>query len=325
MYARKNSILITCIAGAMLAAVLAAADLSTGDMHFSIFSPGDTGAAVLLRLRIPRIITAILAGASLALSGLQMQSVFRNPLTDPHIMGISSGASLGAATAIIVSSGAAAAVTTAGTVFSALAGAGISAAIVIAVSRRVSSSSTLLIFGVMLGFIFSAVTSVLAFSASEHSLKMFYNWSSGSFSANTYIGVACMGTALLTGALCAVINNRGLDIILFGDDYATLCGADSRRIRAMAMASCCLMTGMATAFCGPLGFVGIVSPHIARWITGSSVHRRVIPATVITGIVISLCADIITQLSHAAVPVGSAMAFIGIPVIIFILFRGKDA
>jgi len=325
MSAHRNTSLFTCAAGFALIAVLALADLSTGDMHFSIFRPDATGAAVLLKLRLPRIITAIFAGASLALSGLQMQSVFRNPLTDPHIMGISSGASLGAATALIASAGAGAAVTTASTVVSALIGAAASAAIVIAVSRKVGSSSTLLIFGVMMGFIFSAVTSVLAFSASEHSLKLFYNWSSGSFSANTYIGVACMGAALLIGAAGAVLNSKGLDIILFGDEYAALCGADARRIRVRAMVSCCLMTGMATAFCGPLGFVGIVSPHIARWVIGSSVHRRIIPASIITGIVISLCADIITQLSQAAVPVGSAMAFIGIPVILFILFRGKDA
>ena len=325
MYGRRNIRLFKTAAGLALIAFLALADLSIGDMQVNLLRPGDTGAAVLIRLRIPRIITAILAGASLALSGLQMQSVFRNPLTDPHIMGISSGASLGAATAIIASAGAAAAVAAASTVIAALVGAAASAAIVIGVSRKVSSSSTLLIFGVMLGFIFSAVTSVLAFSASEHSLKLFYNWSSGSFSANTYTGAACMGAALLIGVLTASWNARGLDIILFGDEYAMLCGADARRIRAFAMVSCCLMTGMATAFCGPLGFVGIVSPHIARWVIGSSVHRRIIPAGMITGIAISLCADIITQASHASVPVGSAMAFIGIPVIIFILFRGKDA
>ena len=177
----------------------------------------------------------------------------------------------------------------------------------------------------MLGFIFSAATSVMTFSASEHSLKMFYNWTSGSFSANTYTGVACMGAALAIGATIAALNAKGLDIVLFGDDYAMLCGADARKVRALAMVSCCLMTGMATAFCGPLGFVGIVSPHIARWVIGSSVHRRIIPASVITGVAVSLCADIITQSSHAAVPVGSAMAFIGIPVILFILFRGEDA
>ena len=142
MYARRNTRMATSIAGMALIAMLAMADLSIGDMHFSILSPGDIGAAVLLKLRIPRIITAILAGASLALSGLQMQSVFRNPLTDPHIMGISSGASLGAAIAIIASTGATASVITAGTVMAALTGAAASAAIVICVSGKVGSSSS---------------------------------------------------------------------------------------------------------------------------------------------------------------------------------------
>ena len=301
-----------------LAVALAACDLSIGEVHVSLLHPDPTGLAVLLRIRLPRMLTAVLAGASLALSGLQMQTVFRNPITDPHIMGISGGASLGAALAITaVGAG------TALTVCSALAGAVLAAAIVIAASRKVEDSGTLLIFGVMLGFIFSALVSVIEYGASEQGLKLFYSWSSGSFSSNGSAGLICMAAALAAGAVLAFCSRHGLDAILFGDGYAAMCGVEPRRVRALAMTGCCLMTGVATAFCGPLGFVGIVSPHITRRVLGSSVHGSVIPCCLMTGAVIALCADILSQLARARVPVGSTMALIGIPVIIYILFRSR--
>ena len=303
----------------VLAVVLAVCDLSIGDMHVSLLHPDRTGMAVLLRIRIPRVLTAVLAGAALALSGLQMQSIFRNPITDPHIMGISGGASLGAALAITV-----AGFSIATTVCSALAGAAIAALLVVGVSRKVGDAGTLLIFGVMLGFIFSALVSVIEYGASEQGLKLFYSWSSGSFSSNGTAGLICMATALVIGTIMALYFAHGLDAILFGDEYAAMCGVEPKRVRAVSMAGCCLMTGVATAFCGPLGFVGIVSPHITRRLMGSSVHSGVIPCCLTTGAVISLSADMLSQLTHARVPVGSTMAIIGIPVIIYILFKGRN-
>lgn len=322
---RRNRQQISLACGVAAVVILAMADLLVGDFHINLLHPGATGAAVLLKLRIPRIATAILAGAALSLSGLQMQSVFRNPLTDPHIMGISGGASLGAALAIMATASAGAAASGAATVIAALAGAVLAAMAVVAVSRRVGDSSTLLVFGVMIGFITSAITSVLSFAADEHSLKQFFSWSAGSFSANGAVGIACIAAALLAGTVLAALNAGRLDTILFGDQYAALCGTDPKATRSLSMAGCCLMTGMVTAFCGPIGFVGIVSPHLARWTGGTSLHRRIIPMTMVTGAFISLAADILSQASHAAVPVGSAMAIIGIPVIIYILMKGDHA
>ena len=216
--------------------------------------------AVLWKLRVPRVLTALLAGGALALSGAQMQAVFRNPLADPHIMGVSGGAGLGAAIATMALGTSTAFFTGFTVAVAAFLGAFVAAALVIAVSARFRSVTTLLVFGVMMGFIFSALSSVLQYTAGEESLKLFYSWMAGSFSGCRFSEVALMAGALVIGLVLAFCNGKGLDIILFGEEYATLSGASTRRILSLSMLSACLMTGTVTAFCGPLGFVGIVAP-----------------------------------------------------------------
>ncbi len=284
--------------------LLACADLLTG-------GTGLTGldAGIFLKLRLPRMLTAVLAGACLSLAGLQMQSVFRNPLADPHIMGVSAGAGTGAAMATLLI----------GTSFPAA----LSGLTVVTVASKFQSTTTLLIFGVMLGFIFSALTSILEYSANAESLKVFYSWSAGSFSGSRPGEVAVIASALLIGVTLTYINNKGLDIALFGDEYASLAGADISRIRGIAMIGSCLMAGAVTAFCGPLGFVGIVAPHIARGFLGTSVHMKVIPAVMLTGAGLTLVADILSNAFPTPLPVGSTMALIGIPIILTILMKRR--
>jgi len=175
----------------------------------------------------------------------------------------------------------------------------------------------------MLGFVFSAVTSILEYSANAESLKVFYSWSAGSFVGNGYDGIVIISVALLAGLSLAVYNNRNLDVALFGDEYAALTGTDPSRTRNISMISGCLMAGAVTAFCGPLGFVGIVAPHIARAVTGSSVHKITIPTVLIIGTGLSLVADIFSQVFPTPLPVGSSMAIIGVPIIIYILLRRR--
>ena len=230
--------------------------------------------AVLWKLRVPRVMTAVIAGGALAASGAQMQAVFRNPLADPHIMGVSGGAGLGAAIATMALGTSAAYFTGFTVAVAAFLGAFVAAALVVAVSARFRSVTTLLVFGVMLGFIFSALSSVLQYTAGEESLKLFYSWMAGSFSGCRYFEVALMAGALAIGLVLAFCNGKGLDIILFGEEYATLSGASTRRILFLSMLSACLMTGTVTAFCGPLGFVGIVAPHLARRIPRDRRHPR---------------------------------------------------
>lgn len=308
---KRRRHIVAGIAGLAILVALAAADLFYG---------GAADSQVLRLLRTPRVATALLAGAALALSGTQMQSIFRNPLADPHIMGVSAGASLGAAIATM------SALTAGGLsiVLSASIGAMASALIILLASKKFHSASTLLIFGIMLGFIVNALVAILQFSTDAESLKIFYSWSAGSFSTTTWSDIITLAIALLAGTALATAGRKGLDIILFGDEFAQMAGAKVGNIRLTALLSCCIMTGAVTAFCGPLGFVGITAPHIARWMFGTSSHKVIIPASILTGSIISIAADLISQLSPSPLPTASTMALVGIPVILYILI-GKPS
>lgn len=294
--------------------LLAGADMLCG---------GQAAAMVMLHLRIPRVLTALLAGASLALAGGQMQSVLRNPLADPHIMGVSAGAALGAALATM--SGFRLSPVLQGLTITAAAFSGAIAAsgIILAASRRFKTAATLLVFGVMLGFIANAFVSVLQFSSDSESLKMFYSWSAGSFSNTGWSEIGIMTAVLAIGIMLAVRNSKGLDIVLFGDEFAEMSGAPVRKIRLRALLSCSLLAASVTAFCGPLGFVGIVAPHIARGVLRTSVHRTILPASLLTGAVTAITADLISQASPSVLPIASTMAIVGVPIIIYILIKGK--
>ena len=312
------------LAGGLLLLIgLMALDLAVGRVPVR---PGDPlFLSILLDLRMPRVATALLAGAALALSGAQMQAVFRNPLADPHIMGVSAGAGLGAAIATLLMAGVGGSLL-AGLSVSAAAflGAGVISVAIILAAGRLHNGSTLLVFGILLGFILSAITAILEYSANEESLKFFYIWSAGSFAGRRVSEIALLGGALVLGLVLALVGAKGLDLLLFGEDYAALSGAPVRRIRARAMISACLLTGATTAFCGPLGFVGIVAPHIVRRLTGTSRHARVLPLSMIAGGILTLIADLLSQAARVPLPVGSTLALVGIPLILMILLPRKS-
>lgn len=299
-------------AGIILLALLCMADITWG---------GIADAAVLWHLRLPRTATALLAGAAMALSGAQMQSIFRNPLADPHIMGISSGAALGAALTTMY-----AGVSLGGTpiAIAAAAGAASAASIILYASGRFRNASILLIFGVMLGFIITAIVSILQFSSDAESLKIFYSWSAGSFSNTTWTETGIIAGTLAAGLIIASFNHKGLDLILFGDEFTELSGGIPSKIRLSALLSCSLMTGAVTAFCGPLGFVGIIGPHIAKALLGTSAHKAVLPASLLTGGLIGVCADLISRMTPSPMPVASTMALLGIPVILYIMLKRPE-
>lgn len=300
--------------GLIIMVLLAGADMLCG---------GQAAPMVMLHLRTPRILTALLSGASLALAGGQMQSILRNPLADPHIMGVSAGAALGAALATM--SGVRLAPVLQGLTIAAAAFAGAIAAagIILAASRRFRTAASLLVFGVMLGFIVNALVSVLQFSSDAESLKMFYSWSAGSFSNTGWSEISIMTTVLVAGIILAWRNTKGLDIVLFGDKFAQMSGAPVQKIRLLAILSCSLLAATVTAFCGPLGFVGIVAPHIARGIFRTSAHRTILPASLLTGAITAVTADLISQASPNVLPIASTMAIVGVPIIIYILIKGK--
>ena len=295
---------------AVLAAMLAA----------DILAGGNAPKEVFCLLRIPRALTSAICGAVLALAGAQMQAIFRNPLADPHIMGVSSGAGLGAAIVTLAggtaAGGSAASATEDGLrtgiaefagnltiAAAAAAGALLTSLLIIYVSRKVKGTYTLLVFGVLTGFAINAIISALQAWAAPDSLRLYYSWSAGSFIHCGGTEIMIMAAAGAAGLIMALREAKGLDILLFGDSYAALSGADPQKIRWISLAGCCLVTGAATAFCGPVGFVGIVAPHIARRLAGTS-------------------ADLVSQVAAAPLPAGSAMALIGIPFILYIMLKG---
>lgn len=310
MRTRRNIVVIA--AGMIMLALACLADITWG---------GHAGHDIMLHLRLPRMTTALLAGAAMALSGSQMQSIFRNPLADPHIMGISSGAALGAAlTTMCIGT----ALGGASIALSASIGAAVAGAIILYASNRFRNASILLIFGVMLGFIITAVVSILQFSSDAESLKIFYSWSAGSFSNTTWGETAIIAGALAAGLIIATFNHKGLDLILFGDEFTELSGGNPSQIRLSALLSCSLMTGAVTAFCGPLGFVGIIGPHIAKALLGTSAHKAILPASLLTGGLIGVCADLISRMTPSPMPVASTMALLGTPVILYIMLKKPE-
>lgn len=308
----KRRHILFLIISIVLLIVTCVADLTWGGI-------ADTD--IMKHLRLPRMATALLAGAAMALSGSQMQSIFRNPLADPHIMGISSGASLGAALATMY---AGATFGGAPVAVAAAAGAAGAAAIILYASGRFRNASILLIFGVMLGFIITAIVSILQFSSDAESLKIFYSWSAGSFTNTTWTETAIIAVTLAAGLIIALFNHKGLDLILFGDEFTELSGGTPSNIRLSALLSCSLMTGAVTAFCGPLGFVGIIGPHIAKALLGTSSHKFVLPASLLTGSLIGVCADLISRMTPSPMPVASTMALLGIPVILYIMLKRPE-
>ena len=278
---------------------------------------------VFFHLRLPRMLTALLAGAAMALSGTQMQALFRNPLADPHIMGVSSGAGFGAALAAKAVGSTSALAGSVSLIGGAFVGAIISGALIMAASMRVKSTGTLLLVGVMLGFIFSAFSSILQYTAGEESLKLFYSWMAGSFSGAGYGSLAWIGAAVAIGIVLSLTNLKALDLILFGDDFASFSGLSLKSLRISVMLGCALMTGAVTAFCGPIGFVGIAAPHIMRRSLGTSAHRTIIPWGMVAGACLTLAGDIAAHLPRTPLPVGSTLALLGIPIIIVLLWRNR--
>lgn len=301
----------TGTAGLIFLAVLMIADLLTG---------GLPSREILIYLRLPRVLTAILAGIALSLSGAQMQSIFSNPLADPYIMGISSGAALGAAIATMTGTGAGmtAGITVA---LAASIGAMVAAAIILVASRQFRSATTLLIFGIMLSFIVNAVIPLLQAGAEAESLKIYFSWTSGSFSNTTWHQIIMMTVAISAGAAITLNCTKDLDIIMFGDEFASMAGARPEKIRLHALLSSSIMTGAVTAFCGPIGFAGIIAPHIAGYIFSTSSHRIKLPGAMLAGSIICVAADLLSRAGDTPVPIASTMAFVGIPVIMYMLIK----
>ncbi|HET59845.1 MAG TPA: iron ABC transporter permease [Chloroflexi bacterium] len=287
---------------------------------------------IILQYRIPKIITALLAGAALSVAGLQMQTLFQNPLADPFILGVSSGASLGVAL-IVLSVG------TTGTFL--LAGIGLLGDISIAaaaflgsllvlvfilmISQRARSSTMMLLIGLMVSYITSAVVSLLIYFSLPEKIYTYLSWTFGSFSGVTWSQIWIIVPALLLGFVVAFALSKPLNALLMGEKYAQTVGINIRRTRFWIIVSASLLAGIVTAFCGPIGFIGIAIPHVARAIFHSANHRILLPATFLIGSITAILSDVIAQLpGHQQVlPINVVTAMLGAPVVLWVLIKNQ--
>lgn len=292
----------------------------------------DAWTNIILKFRLPKAVTALLAGAALGVGGLQMQTLFRNPLADPYVLGISSGASLGVAlvvlsigtTGIILFGGVNLLADVSLAVAASLGSAAV-LGIVLLVARRVTSSVTLLILGLMFGYAVSALVSLLLYFSIAERIQTYLNWTFGSFGGVTWSQMVVFAPAILIGLGLAFLLAKPLNALLLGETYARSMGMNVPRARRLIIVSTALLAGSVTAFCGPIGFLGIAVPHICRSLLNTSDHRVLIPATILLGGGVALLADLIAQApgSQVVLPLNAVTALIGAPVVIWIILRGR--
>ena len=277
-------------------------------------------------IRFPKALTAILAGAALSVSGLMMQTLFRNPLAGPYTLGISSGASLGVALLTMIGGVLSTfnfQLSTIGLPFAAVIGATLVLLLVLAVSKRVTSNVSLLIVGLMFGSIAGALVSLLQNFANPDALKLFIVWTLGSLSSVGWSDMQMLVPILLVGTLFTLLALKPLNGLLLGEDYARGLGIHVERTRLYIVLATGLLAGGVTAFCGPIAFIGVAVPHIARGIFGTSNHRITLPASALIGACLLLVCDLLCSLFIYPLPVSTVSALFGAPVIIWIILKNR--
>ena len=289
---------------------------------------------IIEKIRLPKAITAILAGCGLSVSGLQMQTLFRNPLAGPSELGITAGAGLGVA-AVMLAGGSSAsmyAISQLGISGSwliigmASLGSACVLALILLIAGRIRDNVILLIVGVMIGTITLSIISIWQYFSQPEQLQEYIMWTFGSLGGVTGYHLYVLAGVVMGGLLLAFASSKSLNALLLGENYARSMGLTVGRTRLLIMLSTSLLTGSVTAFCGPVGFVGIAIPHITRSLLGTSNHRVLIPATCLTGTVLLLLCDIIAQLpgTQTVIPINIVTSLLGAPVVIWIIIRRNN-
>ncbi len=289
-------------------------------------SSNEINSEILLNFRLPKAITAILAGASLSVAGLMMQTLFRNPLADPYILGVSSGASLGVAMVMMATTVLPFAFVSSGwaLIVAAIIGASIVLVLVVGVSLKVKNAVSLLIVGIMFGTIASSLVSVLQNFSNPDAIKLFLMWTFGSLSAVTWNYMWVLLPVVIVGLGLSVYLQKKLDGLLLGENYARGLGISIARTRFLIVLSTGLLAGGITAFTGPIAFVGVAIPHIARGIFRSASHKVLLPATILMGASLLLVCDIISQIPTYTLPINTISALFGAPIIIWIILKRRN-
>ena len=325
----RRYIIALCAAG-IVAVIAAIAAMVCGSVHIpasevlSILTghtpDKETWGNIILNMRLPAVVTATLAGISLAVSGLLMQTIFANPLAGPSIMGVSSGASLGVAIIVLVcGAGIGAEIT------GAILGAMAVVAILVALAGILRSGVMLLIVGILLSYLSSSAITLLNYAATEQSVHAYVLWGMGTFSDTSWANMTVPAVITIIGMCAAVFMAKGLNAMLMGENYATNMGVRVRALRALALLTAGTLTAVTTAYCGPIAFIGLAVPHIARLALGSTNHHRLMPLTMACGAATALLTLWLCTLPSrwGAVPVNAITPVIGVPIIIYIILNRR--
>ncbi len=320
-------------------------DLSTGTIHIPLkdifrvfFSPSGsdpTGYFIVKSIRLPKACAAVLAGCGLSVGGLQMQTLFGNPLADPAILGITAGASLGVA-AVMLAGGSMAtlyAIKELGVtgswlvITAACIGAGGVMVVVLILSRRLRDNVMMLIVGLMIGSLTLALVSIWQYFSNPEQVKEYLLWTFGSLGGVSGSQLSILTAVILVGLIVCVLSSKMLDALLLGESYARSMGLNVRSARTIIICSTSMMAGGITAFCGPIGFIGIAVPHIARSLFNTSSHRILIPACCGIGTILLLLCDTLAQLpgSQTVLPINVITSLVGAPLVIVLLLRQTTA
>ena len=288
--------------------------------------------SIILDFRLPKALTALLVGVALSLSGLQMQTLFRNPLAGPYVLGVSSGASLGVALVILGFSSGISFLNLQQTgnwilVISAWLGSGMVMLLILFISVRVRDIMTILILGMMLASGLSAVVSIMQYFSNETMLKAYVIWTMGSLGNLSPGQLKILALSVVAGSLLTILSVKILNALLIGENYAGSMGLNIKWSRVLIFTCTTILAGSVTAFCGPIGFIGIAVPHIVRNLFKTSDHSVLVPGTILCGAIIMILSDIVSQLpgSEIVLPVNSVTSLIGIPVVIWVIVKNKNS
>lgn len=319
---------LVCVALFVLDLTLGSTDIAWGDVWAALTGGEVDGVVrdIVLKIRLTKAIVAVAAGAALAASGLAMQTLFRNPLAGPYVLGVSSGASLGVALFLLgapllgVTGGSM--LQTVGLAGAAWIGSALILTMVLAVCRRIKDIMVILILGMMFSSAVDSVVQILQYLSNESALKTFVVWTMGSLGDVTGRELALMLPVVVVGLVLSVAAIKPLNLLLLGENYARTMGLNVRRSRVLILSATVLLAGTVTAFCGPIGFIGLAVPHVARMIFVSADHRTLVPASMLIGAVVMLLCDVISK--QLGFPVNTITALLGIPIVVLVVVRKKS-
>ena len=313
----------------VLGIVLGSVSFSAQEIVQCIFDNcDDTTADILWKIRLPRTIGALIGGAGLAVSGLLLQSLFRNPLAGPGILGITSGASFGVAVLVMggVSAGVGIALIGVESIFvAALGGSFLTTLLLLSLVRFLANSTTLLLVGLMINWIIGSAIAVLGILAQQQNLQLFYVWTLGSFAPTTIHSIYFMVSIIIPAIAVSIFYYKKLDASLLGDDYAKSIGVNIKSLQKFSIVVSSVLVAAVTSVAGPIGFIGIAGPYLARLTSKSGSHRMIIPLAIVYGSLLTVIADIAARLILKPIdlPITIITALIGGPIVIFMLVKKR--